>query len=195
MKRLTIIIAACGLSVLSAPALAQLSADNGHDFLDAVQKRDADKATQIIANHPTIIDSKDPNGDTALIIAIKGSDRDWTGFLLNKGADPNLQNASGDTPLIAAARVSFDEAAAWLVSLGARVDGTNRSGETALIIAVQQRDAPLAKYLLQHGADPDHSDSVAGYSARDYAERDPRARTILNLINSAKPKPASSATR
>jgi ankyrin repeat protein len=71
------------------------------------------------------------------------------------------------------------------------VDATNRSGETALIVAVQQRDTRLVRQLLDRGADPDHADSVAGYSARDYASRDPRARDIQKLINDKKPKPAA----
>jgi len=49
------------------------------------------------------------------------------------------------------------------------------------------------KLLLDHGANPDHTDAVAGYSARDYATRDPRARAILKLINDKKPNGASTA--
>ena len=60
-------------------------------------------------------------------------------------------------------------------------------------IAVQQRDAPLVKILLQAGADPDRTDAVAGYSARDYAIRDARAREILKMIEAKKPKKASTA--
>jgi hypothetical protein len=37
--------------------------------------------------------------------------------------------------------------------------------------------------LLNAGANPDKADSAAGYSARDYAKRDPRAREILKLID------------
>lgn len=195
MKFLKILLAASALATFSAPALAQLAGNDGQDFIDAVQKRDGDKATQLVTNHPTIIDTKDGKGDTGLIIAIRSSDRDWTGFLLNKGADPNLQGAGGDTPLITAAKAGFDEAAAWLLGLGAKVDGTNRSGETPLIIAVQQRDAPLVKLLLEHGADPDHTDNVAGYSARDYASRDQRARDIQKLISDKKPKAESAAAK
>lgn len=194
MKSLKFAFAAGALALLSAPAFAQLTSNNGQDFLDAIQKRDGNKATQIIADHPTIIDVKDGNGDTGLIIAIRASDRDWTGFLLNKGADPNLQGAHGDTPLITAAKNGFDEAAGWLIGLGANVDGTNKAGETPLIIAVQQRDARLVKLLLDHGADPDRTDAVAGYSARDYAKRDTRARDIQKLIENKKPKGSTTAS-
>lgn len=196
MKSLKFALALSALLIGSNAAVGQdLGAGSvGDQFVEAVQKSDGDKATQLIADHPTVIDAKDGKGDTALIIAITRSDRDWTGFLLNKGADPNLSGANGDTPLIAAAKSGFDEAAQWLIGLGAKVNGTNRSGETALIIAVEQRDAPLVKILLNAGADPDHADSVAGYSARDYASRDPRARDLLKLIDAKKAKSGSAAT-
>lgn len=188
MKSLKIVVAAVGLVLVSTPVAAQLAGNDGQDFVDAVQKRDGDKATNLIDKHPTIIDTKNGDGDTGLIIAIRGDDTDWTGFLLRKGADPNMQGAHGDTPLITAAKSGFEEAVPWLLGLGAKVDGTNRNGETALIIAVQQRDPKMVKLLLDAGADPDKTDNVAGYSARDYATRDNRARDILQLINNKKPK-------
>ena len=188
MKSLNIFLAAAGLSLLSTPALAQLGGNSGQDFIDAVQKRDGNKATSLVQSHPTIVDTKDSKGDTGLIVEIRAGARDWTGFMLKNHADPNMQGAGGDTPLIAAAKTGFDDAATWLLGLGAKVDGTNRAGETPLIIAVQQRDARLVKILLDAGADPDRTDNVAGYSARDYAARDTRARAILKLINDKKPK-------
>ena len=169
MRSLKIALVACGFALLSAPAPAQEGTPDSFQFVKAVEKRDGNKALQLIADHPTIIDSKDGNGDTGLIIAIRNGDPDWTGFLLSKGADPNLPGAGGDTPLIAAAKAGFDQAAELLLSEGVRVDATNRSGETPLIIAVQERNARLVRLLLARGADPDRTDAVAGYSARDYA--------------------------
>jgi ankyrin repeat protein len=113
--------------------------------------------------------------------------------MLNKGADPNVAGKAGDTPLIAAARVGFQQGAEWLIALGAKVNASNRMGETPLILAVQGRNLPIVRMLLAHGADPDKSDSVAGFSAREYAERDSRSREILNAINKEKPKTASAA--
>lgn len=193
MKSLKILLAAGAFALLSSPALAQLAPNNSQDFIDAVQKRDGNKATELIEAHPTIIDTRDAKGDTGLIVAIRAGDRDWTGFLLRKGADANAHGDRGDTPLIAAAKVGFDDAVPWLLSLGAKVDDTNKSGETALIVAVQLRDANMVKALLDAGANPDKTDSVAGYSARDYANRDNRARGIQKLINDKKPKGASAA--
>lgn len=166
----------------------------GYQFSDAVKKSDGDKALQLLANNPKgIVNSKDGDGNPGLIVAINRSDEQWTGFLLNKGADPNLAGKNGDTPLIAASRVGFEQAVEWLLALGARVDADNKMGETPLIVAVQQRNLPIVRVLLNQGANPDKTDNAAGYSARDYATRDPRARDILKLIDEKKPKAASAA--
>lgn len=183
-------------ALIASPAAAQVLSTPGADLIDAVKKSDGDKATQLVESNPRgILDAKDGSGNTALIIAIARSDQQWTGFLLNKGADPNVAGKGGDTPLIAAARVGFEQAVDWLLQLGAKVDEDNRMGETPLIIAVQQRDLPVVRLLLKHGANPDKTDAAAGYSARDYAQRDPRAREILSLINEAKPKATTTATK
>jgi ankyrin repeat protein len=164
---------------------------NGNDFVEAIKKSDGDKAIQILANKPKgIVDSKDGDGNTGLIVAISRSDEQFTGWLLNQGADPNLAGKGGDTPLVAAAKVGFSQAAVWLLGLGAKVDNANRMGETPLIIAVQQRNLPMVRQLLDAGANPDRPDSAAGYSERDYAARDTRSRDILKAIDDKRPKPA-----
>jgi len=187
MKFLNVALLAGTCAALSAPAFGQSTGSASDQFIDAVRKSDGAATTQLVADHPTIVNAKDGKGDTALIIAIARRDPEFTGFLLNKGADPNLAGAKGDTPLIEAARIGFDDAAEWLIGLHAKVDGTNRMGETPLIVAVQMRDVRMVRTLLSAGADPDVHDAAAGYSARDYARRDPRAREILKLIDEAKP--------
>src|SRR5205085_9151622 len=142
-----------GTSVMTAPAFGQALTTAGYDLLEAVKKSDGDKATQVLATHPPgLVDTKDSDGNTGLIIAINRTDERWTAFLLNKGADPNLQGKGGDTPLIAAARVGFQPAVEWLIGLGAKVDATNRMGETPLIVAVQQRNLPVVRVLLNQNA-------------------------------------------
>ena len=195
MKSLNIALAA-GLAFIAVPASAQQQLLSDSDqFIEAVQKSDGDKATELVQSHPTIVDARNNKGDTGLIIAIGRKDPNWTGFLLNNGADPNLPGANGDTPLIEAAKVGFDDAIGWLLGLGAKVDETNKMGETALIIAVQQSNRNMVKSLLDAGADPDRTDAAAGYSARDYAIRNTRARDILKLIDAKKPKGATAATK
>jgi len=188
VKLLTFVLFAAS-TLAASPAAAQQGTP-GNELVEAIKKSDGDKAIGILEAHPSgIVDTKDGEGNTGLIIAINRSDETWTGYLLNKGADPNLGGKGGDTPLIAAARVGFGQAIQWLIALGAKVDTANRMGETPLIIAVQQREAPIVRQLLDAGANPDRTDAAAGYSARDYATRDPRARDILKLIDDKKPKP------
>jgi ankyrin repeat protein len=182
--------------LVAAPAVAQSFTTPGYELVEAVKKSDGDKALELLSAHPNgIVNAKDGEGNTALIIAINRSDEQWTGFMLNKGADPNLAGKGGDTPLIAATRVGFQNAIEWLLGLGAKVDGTNKMGETPLIIAVQQRETPIVRLLLNAGANPDRTDHAAGYSARDYATRDTRARDILKLIEDKKPKAATAAAK
>ena len=177
----------------SAPILAQTGM-SGIDFVNAVRARDGNKATQLLEAHPTgLVDTRDGDGNTGLIISVARGDVDWTAFMINHGADPNLPGKGGDTPLIAASRIGFEEGAAWLLEVGAKVDLANRMGETPLIIAVQQRRVPIVRLLLEAGANPDKTDSAAGLSARDYAARDPRARDILSLIQAKRPKAGATA--
>jgi hypothetical protein len=189
------IVAAAMLVPLAAPAAAQMGGPGyqGLSFVQAVKERDGDKAQQALGDNPTpaIINARDGDGNTALIISIARRDPEWTGFLLNKGADPDLPaQKSGDTPLIIASRIGFDQAVQWLLSMGAKVDDANKMGETPLIAAVQQRQIPVIRLLLAAGADPDKTDTAQGFSARDYAQRDTRSREILQMINAKKPKPA-----
>jgi uncharacterized protein len=189
--KIALISAAVLAAALSSPAAAQL-ATAGLDFVEAVKKSDGDKVMKLLQDHPTgLFDAKDSDGDTGLIIALTRRDDQWTGFLLNNGADPNLAGKGGNSPLITAARVGYEDAVGWLLGMGAKVDATNKMGETALIAAVQTHQAPIVRLLLQAGADPDRTDSAQGFSARDYAARDTRARDILKLIEARKPKPAA----
>lgn len=189
------LLAALVLGGLGMPAAAQRSSAS-YDFIKAVRDRDGGKANELLAtNPPGILNARDDDGITPLIITISRQDENWTGFLINKGADVNLPGKGGDTPLIAAARTGFNDAVGWLLESKAKVDAANRMGETALIVAVQQRNLPVVKRLLEAGANPDKTDSAAGYSARDYAARDARSRQILQLIEAKKPKAASASAR
>src|SRR3546814_12532666 len=71
-----------------------------------------------------------------------------------------------------AVQARFEEGARSLLTYNAQVDKANGSGETPLIRAVQLRDVGLVRLLVAQGANPDRRDTIAGMSARDYAQRD-----------------------
>lgn len=183
-----------GLALAAAPAAAQNVSDV-EPFIAAVAERDGAKAMQLVEARPSVVNARNHKGQTALIVAIARSDEVWTGFLLSKGADPNLAERDGDTPLIAAARAGYLDAADLLLRRGAKVDAANKMGETALIVAVQRRELPLVRLLLANGADPNRTDSAQGYSALDYARRDPRARDIVAAIEASTRKPATKSDK
>ena len=181
--------------IMATSAVAQLG-EVGETFIRAVKERDGPKVDELLQDKgSTLINTRNANGETALMITVARRDNSWTSFLLSNGADPNIANHSGDTPLIMAARIGYLDGAQYLVGRKARIDEANRMGETPLILAVQGRFTPLVKYLLSKGANPDKTDNAAGYSARDYARRDSRNPEILRLIEAATKKPAAAAAK
>ena len=171
------------------------NASEGEAFLVAVKDGDANKALEL-ANQPgsRVANYRGYDGLTALHIVTRKRELDWVGFLLNRGADPNVGDAKGDTPLMIAAGIGFEEAAAAVVGRGAKVDAAHPHGETALTRAVQSKQARMVELLLRAGANPDKPDHVTGYTPRDFARRDTRNPQLLKLIESVKPakkKPAS----
>ena len=176
------VLLAATLAVLAVPALAQFS--DSYNFLKAVRERDGAKVSEIVANpSSTAINARDrDSGEGALHVLVRGRDLGWLNFLLARGARPDLQDNQGNTPLLLAARLGWPEGAELLLARRASVDLPNSRGETPLIHAVQRRDVAMVRLLLGRGADPDRTDSVAGYSALDYARRDTRAAAILRLL-------------
>ena len=187
MRPMRTTIAALAAALLVAPAGAQFS--KSYEFLKAVRDRDGEKVqTALDVPGSAIIDTRDyGSGETALHIVVKRRDSTWLGFLLAKGAKPNVRDQAGNTPLVIAAQIGFSDGVQTLLQAGADVDADNARGETPLIFAVHNRDVATLRLLLAAGANPARSDHIAGKSARDYAAEDPRAAAILKTLNDAKP--------
>ncbi len=185
--------AALALTLLS-PVAAQAQFSDAYNFLKAVKDADGQKATDLIQKPgSTVINSRDINsGETALHLVIARRDNTWLSFLLGKGANPNLADSRGNTPLMNAVQARFEDGVRTLLSGGAQIDKTNGSGETPLIRAVQLRDIGLVRLLVANGANADKRDTIAGMSARDYAERDARTFGIVEALAAAKTKAAPS---
>jgi uncharacterized protein len=189
------LLAGVAAMVATSPVGAQFS--DSYNFLKAVKERKGDEADKFLAEPGTvIINTRDStSGETALHIVVQRRDTTWLGYLLQKGANPNLADKKGTTPLMLATQLGYVEGIDTLVRRKAQVDQTNRSGETALILAVQLRNTDAVRALLKAGANPDKRDSRAGYSARDYAKQDARAGAIASIIENhgktaVTPKPA-----
>jgi len=175
------LIAAGGL------ANAQLGQSSGYKFLEAVRNAKGDEVTSLL-NQPgtTVVNTKDySSGETALHIVAKRGDATYTRFLLQKGANPNLRDGRGNTPLMTAVSAGAEPLIAILIAGKANVNIGNAAGETPLIRAVQLRDLQMVRELIAAGADPDQADSLAGMSARDYANSDTRTPALAKLFEEA----------
>lgn len=186
-------MAAAALGLASVPAVAQQLSD-ATQFIKAVKDRDADKVISLIsAPGSIVINARNDVGDGALHMLVRDRDLTWMGYLLSKGAKPDLQNREGMTPLHVAAQIGWVEGADRLLRGGARVDFPDRNGETPLILAVHNRDIAMARLLVAKGANPNKTDTVTGHSALDYARQEGRATPLVKLLESVAvaPKPAT----
>ena len=189
------LIVPAAFGVVAPAAFAQFS--DSYNFLKAVKDRKGEEAEKFLSEPGSvIINTRDGStGETALHIVIQRRDSTWLGYLLQKGANPNLADKKGATPLMLATQLGYVDGIDWLVRKKAVVDQTNRSGETALILAVQLRNPEAVRALLKAGASPDKTDSRAGYSARDYAKQDGRASAIAAIIESNGKADAAATTK
>ena len=174
------VTAACAV----APSIVQAQETSpGYSFLEAVKKRDATKVSDLISSPGTLVNAKESRtGNSALHFVSQDRDLTWLSFLLGKGARPDTQNNRGETALGIASQLGWAEGVELLLRVGAKVDLANSSGETPLILAVQRRQLPVVRLLLSHGADPRRTDTVAGYSALDYAKQDNRSAAIVRML-------------
>jgi uncharacterized protein len=172
------------LALMLAPCGAMAQFSQGYNFLKAVRESDGGKATEMLDKPgSTIVNARDVStGDTGLLISTARRDLAWMGFLLGKGANPNLANNQEMTPLIQATLLRFADGVQLLLANRAQVDLAGRNGETALIHAVMLRDLPTIRLLLTAGANASKRD-LTGMSARDYAERDAHNTAIIELMN------------
>jgi ankyrin repeat protein len=184
------LIVAVAMGIGASPLAAQQFSDS-YSFLKAVKDRKGEDVDRLLARpNAAVLNAKDGSGEAALHILARGRDLTWMGYVLGKGARPDIQNREGLTPLAIAAQLGWIEGADLLLRLKASVDLPNNRGETPLIFAVQNRDVAMTRLLLSRGANPKRADSAAGYSALDYAKRDPRAAAVLKILEAPPAKPA-----
>lgn len=181
MRKLAMILFGM-LLLVGAPAAAQMYSD-GYKFLKAIKDKDGDAAIKMLEEPgTTVVNARDiSSGESGLHIAIARRDLTWVGFLLGKGANPNVADNKGVTPLMLATQLGFAEGVEALAGRGARIDVAKDAGETPLISAVHRHDATLMRILLKAGADPDRTDN-SGRSARDYARLDGSSSVLLGEI-------------
>ena len=114
-------------------------------------------------------------GATPLMITISNDDpsdiRIGVPFLINHGADPNIQDKLGNTALHFAAVNNSREVIEMLLEAGALIDAQNVLGDTALHRAAQEYAIDGVEVLIDHGASLDIENNE-GETALDAAKND-----------------------
>lgn len=159
MKRITVSISAiCFTMLITAAGL------RAGEIHDAAASGDLNKVKALLEADPSLLDSKDKDGETPLIKACIGLPPDnfsqitTAEFLVEKGANVNASGPGGRTPLLCVNKRQ-DECFGLLqhlIAKGADVNAcmsyTTRKW-TVFVGAAKSGNLKAAKLLIQHGAD------------------------------------------
>jgi hypothetical protein len=123
---------------------------------DAAAAGDLNKVRALLEADPTLLESKDNDGNTPLISACFAPPFYIpkvvvANFLIDKGANVNAKNNWGGTPLYVAIK-DFD-LMQRLVAKGAEVNVKAFGHITPLHVAASSGNLKVAKLLMDHGAD------------------------------------------
>ena len=152
---------------LSAPAAA--SADVR--LFDAIAKGDRRAVEQLLRNKVDV-NAAQPDGSTALMLAVDRREVDIADLLIRAKANVNAANEYGATALFAACASGNMALIARLLDAKANPNAPLASGETPLMTAVDNGHVDAVRALLDHGADVNLKDVKGGQTALMWAVAD-----------------------
>jgi ankyrin repeat protein len=107
----------------------------------------------VIGECKGVLDKKDANNKTALLVAVEKNNKDMTELLIAHGANVNVQNDDGDTALHLAVDNNYLDLVRLLVNVnGIDFDVRNNDGDIVLHSAVEGDDIVTIELLLTKGA-------------------------------------------
>ncbi|MEO8235205.1 MAG: ankyrin repeat domain-containing protein [Flavobacterium sp.] len=121
----------------------------------------------LVNKDPEIINTKNENGFTPLILACYKGNVEVAKFLMEKSKTINTSSDMG-TPLMASVVKGNNVITELLLQKGANPDLTDNKGTTALMYAAQFQNIDAIKLLLKYKADIEHKDKE-GKTAFEFA--------------------------
>ncbi|XP_053986547.1 kinase D-interacting substrate of 220 kDa B isoform X1 [Hylaeus volcanicus] len=100
-----------------------------------------------------LVDDRDENGSTALILASTKGKIHFVRELINHGADVNAEDGDNWTALLCAAKEGHTDVCLELLEHGAELEHRDMGGWTALMWATYKGRSPTVTMLLARGAD------------------------------------------
>jgi ankyrin repeat protein len=155
---------------------------SGHGVSDH-HRADYILAAQLLLERGAYVNARDDDHQTPLLLAMQYDRSDLVLFLLEHGADPNLEGASGKTPLHMLSDCRADcilVVAQSLLERGADVNALDKDHQTPLLLAARYERSDLVRFLLEHGADPNLEGAggktplhmLSGHRVSDYHRAD-----------------------
>jgi hypothetical protein len=118
---------------------------------------------EYVYHYPEVIDMKDvKNGNAAVHLAASKGNIPLIQFLLQRGANMNIQDYFGNSSLHYAVDKSRKDTILFLLNSGARINIQDFKGNSPLHIACVHDDFEIAKILLMRNADPELTDLKNG---------------------------------
>ncbi len=115
--------------------------------------------TRLMLSHRANVNAVSQSGNTALLIACTGTDRQPViNLLLAHGADPLVTNNKKQNCLMRVASLGDTSTARIFLNKGIDINAKNIDGESALFEAVKYINTPMVLWLLQQGIDANQTD-------------------------------------
>ncbi|RNF19701.1 putative ankyrin repeat family protein [Trypanosoma conorhini] len=131
-------------------------------FLRAARAKDTVKCAGLLKENPSLINSIEAGGFSALHFAAFNGDLDMIRMLLEFKPEVELQNYDNNTPLIMAAKGHQNAAIKLLVEAGADVNRKTPTGGTAAHFAASMGYVDTVRCLVELGADVMHDTCQTG---------------------------------
>lgn len=150
-------------------------------LIDAAESGDVVELARQLDNG-TAVNTRAPDGRTALHVALGEGHEDAANMLLARGADPSLVDHTGFTALHWA--VYSNRAA--LLELASRggtgtVDRPDVKGRTPFSLSARENAIVAMRWLLDHGADPNRTDAD-GWAPLHFAAADGQLEAVVFLL-------------
>lgn len=160
---------------------------------DAARRQDRGLVRTLLKTGASDVNTRQPDGATALLWAAQWDDGETADLLIAAGADVRAVNDFGISPLHMAATNGSAAMIARLLKAGADPNAALPTGETALMSAALTGRPDAVTALLNAGASVDAHESVKGHTALMWAIAEGHRDVIRLLVNAGADVKATSA--
>ncbi|KAI9890829.1 MAG: hypothetical protein M1814_003613 [Vezdaea aestivalis] len=116
-------------------------------------KEEMETIARLLINRGMDMDSRDPNGNTAICLASSNGIEAVVRLLLKEGVDVNARAESGKSALHIASYEGYEAIVRLLLENGADINAQTELGRSALYIASYKGYEAIVRLLLENGAD------------------------------------------